>query len=172
MEIFRDKEKFYESILNFTASGVVVIDREFKVRFINNSVLKYLEMKREDAIGSCCRRIVPPELNCEEFCVTKKTFEDGEVHQDEATVNKPDGRDTFLVTASPLIANGEVVASIEVIKDITNRKNLEEVLRREIDDLSKWHRFTVGREIRMVELKKEIEHLKDTLKKFSEAHSG
>jgi PAS domain S-box-containing protein len=46
-----------------------------------------------------------------------------------------------------------------VCKDITERKNTERDLKQKIDDLERFNKLTVGREMKMIELKKEINAL-------------
>ncbi len=43
-------------------------------------------------------------------------------------------------------------------------KKTNEQLQRTVEDLEKWEKLTVGREIRMTELKKEVSELKGKLK--------
>ena len=45
-------------------------------------------------------------------------------------------------------------------------------LQKKIDELEKFYKITVGREVRMVELKSQIKDLKDTIKKLDEELSG
>ena len=61
---------------------------------------------------------------------------------------------------------GNQRAFIAVILDITERKQAEEKLHEKIKELETWQRLTAGREVRMVELKAEIEELKTRLKKY------
>jgi len=53
-------------------------------------------------------------------------------------------------------------------RDELEKANLE--LKKKIDELEKFYKITVGREVRMVELKSQIKDLKDTIKKLFEEH--
>lgn len=46
-----------------------------------------------------------------------------------------------------------------ILRDITARKTLEEQLRQKVEELENWRRFTVGRELDMVDLKEEVNRL-------------
>ena len=48
---------------------------------------------------------------------------------------------------------------IGTIQDITERKIIEDVLKAKMDDLIRFQKVTVGRELMMIELKKEINEL-------------
>jgi hypothetical protein len=52
---------------------------------------------------------------------------------------------------------------VTVFEDITARKNSEIEIKRKMDELEKFHRISVGRELRMIELKKTVEQLKRKL---------
>ena len=49
--------------------------------------------------------------------------------------------------------------------DVTDQKQIEEALQKEMDDLRRFHRLTVERELTMIELKKEVNAL---LKKYGQ----
>lgn len=62
--------------------------------------------------------------------------------------------------------NGRKISNEGVLRDITERKKAEEALKEKMDELMRFHRLMVGRELTMIELKKEVNHL---LKKAGEA---
>jgi PAS domain S-box-containing protein len=62
--------------------------------------------------------------------------------------------------------SGTIIGSVAVVRDITEQKQAEEQLRINVEelrtlnnDLSRFNKTTVGRELRMIELKKEINEL-------------
>jgi PAS domain-containing protein len=54
---------------------------------------------------------------------------------------------------------GQAVALIGSLSDVTDRKEAEEALHQKMDELERFQRLTVGRELRMVEMKNEINAL-------------
>ena len=76
-------------------------------------------------------------------------------------MTRPDGKTaTVLTTKVPLRdAAGEICSMLGTYIDITERKEVEEKLKQKYDELDRFNRVTVGREIRMIELKKEINGL-------------
>ena len=61
------------------------------------------------------------------------------------------------VFAVPLTDSaGKVIADLVMISDITGRKVVEERLQKMVSDLERHNRLMVGREMRVVELKKEV----------------
>lgn len=66
---------------------------------------------------------------------------------------------------------GNRIGWVSVVKDITERKRneenlkkLNEELRKKVEELEKFKKFSVGRELKMVELKKRIKELEEKLK--------
>ena len=56
-------------------------------------------------------------------------------------------------------AAGQVVGAIESLRDITERKRMEEKLRRNLEELERFNKLAVGRELKMIQLKEEINEL-------------
>ena len=73
----------------------------------------------------------------------------------------PDGRRLVgFVLAVPLTdRDGKLIGDLVLISDITARKEAEERLQKTLSDMERHNRLMVGREIRVVELKKEINAL-------------
>jgi PAS domain S-box-containing protein len=55
--------------------------------------------------------------------------------------------------------------SIATLNDLTEIKKAERELKARMNELERWHKLTVDRELRMVELKKRIKELETTIKK-------
>jgi PAS domain S-box-containing protein len=54
---------------------------------------------------------------------------------------------------------GQVAGAIESLQDITERRHMEEDLRRNIEELGLFNKLAIGREIKMIQLKQEINEL-------------
>jgi PAS domain S-box-containing protein len=55
--------------------------------------------------------------------------------------------------------NNEIIYHEGVLRDITDRKAAEQALERRMDEMTRFHNLTVDRELKMIELKKEINEL-------------
>ncbi|MCD6237177.1 MAG: PAS domain S-box protein, partial [Thermoplasmata archaeon] len=68
------------------------------------------------------------------------------------------------VKASPLYDKSKrILGRLIVIRDVTETKQVENELKEKIEELERYKRVTVGRELKMIELKKQIEELQRKL---------
>jgi PAS domain S-box-containing protein len=56
-------------------------------------------------------------------------------------------------------AAGQVAGAIESLRDITESKHMEAELRRNLDELERFNKLAIGREIKMIQLKQEVNEL-------------
>lgn len=116
---------WYESIFNAIGDGVSVNDRGFHVLYQNN--------RHRDLLGTmlgrpCYRAFKGQETICDE-CPVQQVFQDGMSHRLERTVAIKEQIVHYEFTATPLRDNdGNIVAAIEMVRDITERKQAEERL--------------------------------------------
>jgi PAS domain S-box-containing protein len=56
-------------------------------------------------------------------------------------------------------AAGQVAGAIESLRDVTERKHMEEELRKNVEELERFNKLAIGRELKMIQLKEEINEL-------------
>lgn len=76
-------------------------------------------------------------------------------------IRKNDGQERWVhgIAELELDHNNRPVRLIGTISDVTGRRQAEEALKQKIDELERFNDLTVGRELKMIELKKEINAL-------------
>ena len=88
------------------------------------------------------------------------TFETGGVRDYELVMKASDGTKTFVSYNSHIYRlAGKVAGDFAAARDITDQKAAEEEIKKKADELEKFNKLAVGRELKMIELKKEINAL-------------
>jgi len=107
----------------------------------------------------------PPEQTRQLREFAGKAIGDGKRFEYDLEANLPSGRTVyFSATMRPVKdKTGEVIRLQGTVQDITKRKMAEEELKQRVEELERFHRLSVGREIQMVELKKQINELSKKL---------
>jgi PAS domain S-box-containing protein len=178
IEIFRDitervkSEIFFSSVIEGIKEGILVISPDFKITFANRAYLDQEKRVLEEIRGMHCyevsHSIKKPCYEEGEECPTKYSFDTGKEWISIHNHFDREGNKIWVeIKTYPLKDNsGKVFSVIEVINDITDRKKSEEELIKRIRELEEFYELAVGRELRMMELKEEIEKLKSELKKY------
>lgn len=130
---FRKEESFVE-ILNRIPDGVFTFDKDWRINYFNPAAERITGFTAEDAVGMYCDDV---------FKITgmgsgnalKKAVSDGvDVHNREYEIVNIDGNSKPVICSTTAFRNdkGEVQGGVEIFKDITELKKLqEEVVKRE-----------------------------------------
>lgn len=171
----KEQESFLQSVLEGIGDGVVVVDRDFKIIMADRGYCSQVKMSCDEIIGKHCyevsHHLSKPCYESGEECSVKKAFETGQrrriIHTHFDKENKP----IYIEAVSyPLKdVSDNVIAAIEVLTDITERVALENELKKKLKELEEFYDMAVGRELKMIELKEEIERLREELSKYKKS---
>ena len=155
----------WENTFNTITDMITIHDKDFNIIRANTAAekmlgLPFLQVTKAKCYGYYHGTESPPETCPSCQCLKTKTpatFEMFEPH-----LNK------FIeIRAIPRFdSNNNLIGLIHVVRDITERKRIEEELKKKIDDLEKFYDMAVGRELKMKELKNEIKKLTAELSKY------
>lgn len=133
-EVERHKD-YLEHVINGIDDEIVVVDRDYKIVTANDAYLNSCHDDRENIIGRSCSMVLEnSEISCNQDllrrCPAKTTFEEGTLQKTLHTFLDRSGKEKYLeIYCSPLRdEKGEVFQVIELRRDITERKFLEEQL--------------------------------------------
>jgi len=107
--------------LDAMPAPAMVIDREFRVRYMNGAALGVLGKGKAEVLGLPCRELFRTEDCDTERCVCHRAMQENRAVSSE-TVARPRGDDLVLeigYAGVPVRANGQIVGAFEVISDQT-----------------------------------------------------
>jgi len=111
--------KFVLEIIDGMYDWVRVLDKNSNIIFLNKAMAEALNCYSP---GKKCHEIIGRELPCEN-CISRKAVFNGYPHEKEEIIN---GR-VFSVMSSPVRSqNGEIIAVVEVLRDVTQMKLLQQ----------------------------------------------
>jgi PAS domain S-box-containing protein len=120
------KKLVEQGIVDAIGDGVSIQDTQYKILYENKSHKDLIG----DHEGEYCYEAYQQKDNICEGCPLFITFKDSKIHTTERTIIVDNEKKYFEITASPIRnSEGEIIAGIEVVRDITARKRAEEVLK-------------------------------------------
>ena len=121
-------ERFLQTALDGIQDCINIVDKDFKIIFMNETASQRAGKKRQLLLGNKCYAELWKESSPCESCVTGKVFETGKAQQTITWEMGLDGKKFYLERfAFPVVdKEGKVEYAIEIFRDITERKLLEE----------------------------------------------
>src|SRR3989338_8445585 len=145
-------EKFLQTALDYIHDYINIVDKDYNIVFLNEASSRLAKKKRQSLLGSKCYAELWKEKSPCENCVTGMVFVTGKPQQTIVWDTDSEGR-RFCIEkfAFPILNNdGKVEYAVEIFRDITERKLLEEEREQQ--------RLELGKRIR------EIRHAYEELK--------
>jgi len=175
-EIVKNSEQRLGQIIDFLPDPTFVIDREGRVVTWNRAMENLTGVAAADMVGKGNYEYALPfygerrpilidllrDWNAEYEKKYASIKKDGNNLVSESYhQNLGDGGLYLSATASLIYdAAGEVAGAIETLRDITERKHMEDEMKRNVEELERFNKLATGREIKMIQLKEEINELR------------
>jgi len=165
----REASQLSRSMIEASLDSMVSISADGKLTDVNEATIKLTGVPREQLIGTSFSNYFTDPAKAEN--VYQKVFTEGVAVDYPLTMHHRDGgkRLTEVLYNASVYRdhNGKVLGVIAAARDVTKQIHaLREAAHqqaKEMDrmaELERFQRLTVGRELKMIELKKEIENLK------------
>lgn len=151
----------YRKLFETAKDGILLIDPETdKIIDANPYILELIGYTYQEIVGKKLWEIgVFRDIE-----LTKNAFvelkEKGYMHYEDLPLENKNGQEKSVEFVSNLYPVGDIHMIQCNIRDITDRKIAENKSKVYMEGLEKINRFMTGRELKMVDLKKEIEQLK------------
>ena len=122
-----ENERFLTNILDCIRPQLLVLDKNKHLVLVNKVFQEVMECSENDLLGCDYDELWQNHECEEEDCPVNRVFETGETSTYTHRTFKEDGERWYERTASPMLGpDGEIEYVIEVIRDITAKRQLEE----------------------------------------------
>jgi PAS domain S-box-containing protein len=175
-EALRESEQKLRNIIEHSNELFYIHDPHQRLSYISPQSMEILGRTPEEMMVDWTRLLTDDPLNEKGVEFTKKALETGERQKPYLLeLYKKDGNRVLLeIDESPFKDKaGKVLGMIGAARDVTKRiqaedalKQSEQELKKRVQELEEFYHLAVGRELRMIELKQEIESLKEELAKY------
>ncbi len=161
LKVLKNKEKLFEVIMGAIGDLVSIQDLNMIIAYQNRAIKEVMG----DHYGTYCYKVYERRDRICEGCPMQESFKTGKIAKALRTgISKEGVEGKYEVITAPLKdERGKIVAGIEVVRDVTEKEKNIEGLKKKTEELEKFQKIAVGRELAMVELKKETEKLKKEL---------
>ena len=160
-EVLGLERRFRETLENMRLISVL-LDINGCVSFCNDYLLELTGYSREEVVGNNWFHLVMDENRAEaEQLFFKNQLEGIITSFYETKIRKKTGEELIIQFNNTLLrdSKGMVTGTTSIGEDITERKHAEEELRKKMAELQRFHNLTIGRELGMIRLKKEVNGL-------------
>lgn len=152
----REWERTFDAVPDMIA----IIDTDFRVLRVNRAMAEALDKQPVEMIGRHCYKQIHRTESPPGFCPLKQTIADGQPH--ECQFQDPVTGKYLWVTVNPIHAGGEEdLGVVHIVRDVTSRVQVEQDLQQNVQELEQFNELAIGRELRMIELKREVNEYAD-----------
>jgi PAS domain S-box-containing protein len=160
---------YLENLINFANAPMIVWDPLFRITQFNHAFEHMTDYSAEDVLGKDLGMLFPESSKKESLEKIKHTLNGAQWEVVEIPILRKDGATRIALWNSANVYAGEgksLIATMAQGQDITERKRAEEEITRyaeemkvKNEDLARFNRVAVDRELRMIELKKQVNEL-------------
>jgi len=126
-EALRKSEEKYRTLAENIGIGVAMISPEMRILTLNRQMREWFPEIDVSTTPICHHAFNDPpgDIPCS-YCPTKKTLQDGQIHESMTETPTAGGTRHFRIVSTPVFdADGKVQAAIEMVEDVSDHKRAE-----------------------------------------------
>jgi len=161
--LIENEEKF-RAISDSAYDAIIMMDDNGNVSYWNKAAEKVFGYKANEILGKNLHYLFTPSKYQKEhekgFTIFKKTGKGNAVGKTlELTALRKSGREFIAELSLSTVKLNDRWYAIGIVRDISERKAIEEELKEKLKELETFYKVAVDRELRMIELKREVNEL-------------
>jgi PAS domain S-box-containing protein len=152
-QALRESRATARGLLDATQESLLLLDKEGIIIAVNQTAARRHQRTPEELVGTNRFDILPQNLR------ESRKVHFNDVLQTGNPADFEDSRDGMVfhhIYYPVQDKTGAIIGVAIFAQDISERKHMEEELRRNVDELEQFSKLATGREIKMIQLKKEI----------------
>jgi PAS domain S-box-containing protein len=166
LKSLRESQNTLNSVLLNSPDTIIAVDSDHRITYINRSLPGHTNLLQTGE--HICEHIIDPDHHNNYHKTIETVFATGEQAMLECELSLPQGSPLEIESRfGPSMINGMVTSVIIMLSDITERKRLEKQLKKMLNDLERFNRVMIGRELRIKELKAIVAELRQNLGKYT-----
>jgi PAS domain S-box-containing protein len=161
-EDLREADRRFSDMLGNVELVSVMLDSEARITYCNEYLLGLTGWEYDEVIGrNWFAFFIPPEMNDarQVFSELLADLPDARHHENEILTRSGNRRLIRWNNSVLRSIAGDVIGTASIGEDVTQRKAAEAAIAQRATELERFHRLSVGRELQMIELKKQINEL-------------
>lgn len=166
----KESEERYRTMVESAHDMVAIISEDDRLQYVNEKAEELTAYTRKELIGMNFRDLLDKRTQksvLERF--RKKRRGEKVPIRYEFEILRSDGEKKRVESRSSNLMDADgSINTIAYIRDITERKRYEEALKEKLEELEKWYKLTVDRELKMIELKNEIRALANEINELKQ----
>ena len=159
LQVVMESEEKFRTLFEHAHDAILMENEEDEILDANARACELFGYSREELLGLKISDIQAPEVRGQTGTILQNEINKFGSNLFESIDMRKDGS-TFPVEISmSKVSINKGFQYVSIVRDISERKRIEQELREQIDILERFNDVTVGRELKMIELKKEINAL-------------
>lgn len=167
-ELLKEEKDLLKAIVTSMAEGLLVVTRDYNIRLINPAAESMLGTNHEDALGKPWADVVIAYEGDKEIPFESRTSI-LVLNTGRTIITKPEDNHYYKTkfgkyfpvasVTAPIKSGDEIIGAVKVFRDASNEKRAKKEVEEKVRKLERLNKLMVGRELKMVELKKRLKEI-------------